>query len=197
MSEPVPPAGGRRRAWRGRSELLLAAFVTGLGVFVLAGTASVETAGPGLGPGPRFFPSLVGGALIVTGACYVVDVLRGGRGDPEHTEDTEPAEPAEPTADTADTADTVSGGGAAGGRSDWRAVALVSGAFLGFAALVRPLGWVIAGALLFAGVALALGARPWPRVAAVAVVLGLGTYLLFSRGLGVPLPAGPLEGVLG
>jgi putative tricarboxylic transport membrane protein len=137
----------------------------------------VRTAGPGLGPGPRFFPSLVGGALLVVGVLYVVDVLRGGRGDPEHSEDI-------------DETDVRTG------PTDWRAVVLVSGVFLGFAALVRPLGWVVAATLLFFGVAVTLGARPWLRVLAVAVVTAFATYLLFARGLGVPLPNGVLSGAL-
>jgi putative tricarboxylic transport membrane protein len=68
--------------------------------------------------------------------------------------------------------------------------------FLGFAAFVRPLGWISAATLLFFGVAASLGARPWLRVAAIAVVMAFATYLVFVRGLGVPLPNGPLEGVL-
>jgi putative tricarboxylic transport membrane protein len=103
-------------------------------------------------------------------------VLRGGHGDPEHSEDIDESD-------------------VAVRNTDWRAVALVSGVFLGFAAFVQPLGW-IAATLLFFGVAASLGARPWLRVLAVAVVMAFATYLVFVRGLGVPLPNGPLEGVL-
>ncbi|MDH2429255.1 tripartite tricarboxylate transporter TctB family protein [Sphaerisporangium sp. TRM90804] len=156
-----------------RPELVLAALVLGLGVFVIAGTADVAAAGSTVGLGPRFFPLLVGAALIVIGVCYVVDVLRGGRGDPEESEDIDTSVP-----------------------SDWRAVVLVGGIFLAFAVLVDLLGWIIAGALLFGGVAWALGARRPARTAAVAVVLSISTYLIFVKGLGVTLPGGLLEGVI-
>jgi putative tricarboxylic transport membrane protein len=158
---------------RQKSELVLAGLVLGLGIFVIAGTADVSAAGSTVGLGPRFFPMLVGGALIVIGVCYVIDVLRGGHGDPEESEDVD-----ESTA------------------SDWRAVAGVGGVFLGFALLLDLLGWIVAGALLFSGVAWALGSRRPLRTAAVAVALSLSTYLLFVKGLGVTLPAGLLEGVI-
>ncbi|GAA3796570.1 tripartite tricarboxylate transporter TctB family protein [Sphaerisporangium flaviroseum] len=158
---------------RQKSELVLAGLVLGLGIFVIAGTAGITAAGSAIGLGPRFFPFLVGGALIIVGGCYIADVLRGGRGDPEESEDVDES-----------------------AGSDWRAVALVGGVFLGFALLLDLLGFIVAGALLFAGVAWALGARGLPRTMAVAVVLSLGSYLIFVKGMGVTLPAGILEGVI-
>ncbi|WP_214107363.1 tripartite tricarboxylate transporter TctB family protein [Acrocarpospora catenulata] len=167
---PAPaPAKPRRR----RPELVLALIVLGLGVFVIAGTANVTAAASTLGLGPRFFPLLVGAAMILIGICYVIDVLRGGHGDPEESEDVDAQAPA-----------------------DWRGVFTVSVIFLAFAALLDLLGWVIAGALLFFGLALALGATSRLRAAAVAVILSVATYLAFVKGLGVTLPAGLLSGVI-
>ncbi|GAA1019091.1 membrane protein [Acrocarpospora pleiomorpha] len=159
-------------SWR-RPELALALIVLGLGVFVIAGTANVAAAASTLGLGPRFFPLLVGAAMIVIGVCYVVDVVRGGHGDPEESEDVDARAPA-----------------------DWRGVGLVSVIFLIFAALLDLLGWVIAGALLFFGLALALGARDRLRAAVVAIILAVATYLAFVKGLGVTLPGGLLSGVI-
>lgn len=175
MTETQADAGrtGNRTAWRQKSELLLAGLVLGLGVFVIAGTASIKAASSTVGLGPRFFPFLVGGALILIGIFYVVDVLRGGHGDPEESEDIDES-----------------------ATTDWRAVALVGGVFLGFALVVDVLGWVIAGALLFAGVAWTLGAGRPARTMAVSVVLSVCTYLIFVKGLGVTLPPGLLEGVI-
>ncbi|MCK2212789.1 tripartite tricarboxylate transporter TctB family protein [Actinomadura sp. ATCC 31491] len=159
------------RWWR--PELGLALVVLGLGVFVIAGTLDVSAAASQLGLGPRFFPVLVGGAMVVVGGCYVLDVLRGGHGDPEESEDVD-----------------------AGAPADWRSVLLVSGIFLAFAALLDLLGWVIGASLLFFGLSVALGAERKVRAAVVAVVMGVATYLLFVKGLGVTLPAGPLAGVI-
>lgn len=158
--------------WR-RPELGLALVVLGLGVFVIVGTLDVTAATSALGVGPRFFPSLVGGAMIVVGVLYVIDVLRGGHGDPEESEDIDADAP-----------------------TDWRSVLLVGGIFLAFAALLTVLGWVIASALLFFGLAWAFGAEHKLRAAAIAVILAFATYLAFAKGLGVTLPNGLLEGVI-
>jgi putative tricarboxylic transport membrane protein len=159
------------RWWR--PELGLAVVVLALGVFVVIGTFDVSAAGSQLGIGPRFFPMLVGGAMMLIGAFYVIDVLRGGHGDPEESEDVDADAP-----------------------TDWRSVGLVSGIFLAFAALLNALGWIIGASLLFFGLSVALGAEHKLRAAVVAVVLGVSTYVLFVKGLGVSLPAGPLSGVM-
>ncbi|MFI7419048.1 tripartite tricarboxylate transporter TctB family protein [Nonomuraea sp. NPDC049684] len=160
-------------ARRWRPELGLAVVVLGLGVFVMVGTLDVSAAASQLGLGPRFFPMLVGAAMVLIGLFYVIDVLRGGAGDPEESEDVDADAP-----------------------TDWRSVGLVSGVFLAFATLLDVLGWVIGASLLFFGLSVVLGAEHKLRAAVVAVVLGVTTYLLFVKGLGVSLPAGPLGGVI-
>ncbi|MGN9839056.1 tripartite tricarboxylate transporter TctB family protein [Nonomuraea sp. H19] len=159
------------RWWR--PELGLAVVVLGLGVFVVIGTLDVSAAASQLGIGPRFFPMLVGGSMVLVGLFYVLDVLRGGHGDPEESEDVDVDAP-----------------------SDWRSVGLVSGIFLAFAVLLNTLGWIIGASLLFFGLSVALGAEHKFRAAGVGVVLGIATYLLFVKGLGVTLPGGPLQGVI-
>ncbi|WP_327322545.1 tripartite tricarboxylate transporter TctB family protein [Streptomyces sp. NBC_01210] len=78
----------------------------------------------------------------------------------------------------------------------WRTVLLLAGVFLAFAVLVGPVGFPIAGALLFWGAAFALGSRHVDRDPLIAAALSLVTYLVFNNLLGVPLPGGPLMGVL-
>lgn len=168
----TPDAGGRGRL-HGRSELGLAGVLGGLGVFLLVETSSIDAPVQVGAVGPRFFPTVVGVVLCVVAAWLAVDVLRGGGGQMEQAEDVDVSR-----------------------RSDWRTLALLSAAFLVHAALLDTAGFPVAGALLFFGVAAALGSRRWPRDAAVAVVLSAGVFLLFARGLGVGLPAGVLEGVL-
>ncbi|MEV4804070.1 tripartite tricarboxylate transporter TctB family protein [Nonomuraea sp. NPDC049421] len=160
-------------ARRWRPELGLAVVVLVLGVLVVVGTLDVSAAASQLGLGPRFFPMLVGGAMVVIGLFYVADVLRGGRADPEESEDVDADAP-----------------------TDWRSLGLVSGIFLAFAALLNVLGWIIGASLLFFGLSVALGAEHKLRAAGIAVVMGVATYLLFVKGLGVSLPGGPLEGLI-
>ncbi|GAA3678853.1 tripartite tricarboxylate transporter TctB family protein [Nonomuraea antimicrobica] len=159
------------RWWR--PELGLAVVVLVLGVLVVVGTLDVSAAASQLGLGPRFFPMLVGGAMVLIGLFYVADVVRGGHAEPEESEDVD-----------------------AGAPTDWRSVALVSGIFLAFAALLNVLGWIIGASLLFFGLSVALGAEHKVRAAGVSVVMGVVTYLLFVKGLGVTLPGGPLAGVI-
>ncbi|MEU6784499.1 tripartite tricarboxylate transporter TctB family protein [Nonomuraea angiospora] len=159
------------RWWR--PELGLAVVVLGLGVLVVIGTLDVSAAASQLGIGPRFFPMLVGGAMVLIGLFYVADVIRGGHGDPEESEDVDVEAP-----------------------TDWRSVGLVSGIFLAFTALLNVLGWIIGASLLFFGLSLALGAEHKTRTAVISVVVGLATYLLFVKGLGVALPGGLLAGVI-
>lgn len=178
MSSVKEPAGTTNRdagpaySWR-RPELILALVVLGLGVFVLVGTANVSAAASSLGLGPRFFPVLVGFALLLIGLFYAVDVVRGGQGDPEESEDVD-----------------------VGARADMRTVALVSAIFLAFAVLLDLLGWIIAGALLFFGLSVVLGATRRLHAGMIAILLSTLTYLAFVKGLGVTLPAGLLSGVI-
>jgi putative tricarboxylic transport membrane protein len=123
--------------------------------------------------GPRTVPVVVGAGLLVVAVLLAVDVLRGGRGESESGEDIDLSEP-----------------------SDWRTVLLLAGVFLAFAVLIGPLGFPVAGALLFWGAAFALGSRHVDRDPLIAAVLSLVTYFVFNNLLGVPLPGGPLMGVL-
>jgi len=62
--------------------------------------------------------------------------------------------------------------------------------------LVEPLGWAITGALLFAGSATILGSKRYVFNIVIGVVLSVGSFYAFYSGLGIPLPAGILDGIL-
>ncbi len=161
-------------AWlRGRAELGLAALVVLIGAVVVTNAAMLDPPETVNVVGPRAFPTVVGGILVLVGVWLGIDVLRGGHGEPDAGEDVDLSRP-----------------------SDWRAVLSLSAAFFAHVALLRVTGWLIAGAVLFWGVAVALGARRWLRAAGVAIVLSTVVYVVFSHLLGVDLPAGILEGVL-
>lgn len=169
---------GRRRAprsWlRDHSELGVCALLLALAALVLTDALTMDVDVTQRGPiGPRTVPVAVGAALLLIAGLLAVDVLRGGRGRAEGGEDVDLSEPA-----------------------DWRTVLLLAGIFLGAAVLIEPLGFPAAGALLFWGAAFALGSRRTDRDALIAAVLSLTTYAVFDQLLGVPLPGGPLMGVL-
>ncbi|MGW5089727.1 tripartite tricarboxylate transporter TctB family protein [Streptomyces sp. BRB040] len=167
-------AAGPRSWLREHSELGVCALLLALGVLVLTDALTMDVDITQRGPvGPRTVPIVVGVGLLVIAALLAVDVLRGGRGEAEGGEDVDLSEPA-----------------------DWRTVLLLSGIFLGAAALIEPAGFPVAGALLFWGAAFALGSRRVDRDPLIAAVVSLITYVVFDKLLGVPLPGGPLMGVL-
>ncbi|WP_372459099.1 tripartite tricarboxylate transporter TctB family protein [Streptomyces olivaceus] len=170
-----PASPGGRRSWlREHSELGVCVLLLVLGVLVLTDALTMDVDITQRGPvGPKTVPVVVGIGLLVVAALLAVDVLRGGRGEAEGGEDVDLSEPA-----------------------DWRTVLLLSGIFLGAAVLIEPAGFPVAGALLFWGAAFALGSRRVDRDPLIAAVLSLFTYVLFDKLLGVPLPGGPLMGVL-
>ncbi len=172
----VPEAEtAKRSSWmREHSELGLCVLLLALGVLVLTDALTMDVDIAQRGPvGPRTVPVVVGAGLLVVAALLALDVLRGGRGQAEGGEDVDLSEPA-----------------------DWRTVLLLAGVFLGSAVLIEPLGFPVAGALLFWGAAFALGSRRIDRDPLIAAVLSLVTYTVFNNLLGVPLPGGPLMGAL-
>ena len=159
---------------QGRSELGVALFLGALGLLVIVSALMLPESTIARGPvGPAAVPVVVGGLLVVVSVFLAIDVLRGGRGEPEGGEDIE-----------------------LGGGTDWRTIAIVAASFLANALLIEPLGWPVSGAILFWGAAFALGSRHYIRDAAIAVVLGVGSWYLFVLGLGISLPVGILEGIL-
>jgi putative tricarboxylic transport membrane protein len=159
---------------QGRSELGVAVFLGAIGLLIIVSALLIPESAIARGPvGPAAVPVVVGGLLVVVSVVLAVDVLRGGRGEPEGGEDIE-----------------------LGGGTDWRTIAIVAAAFLANALLIEPLGWPVSGAILFWGAAFALGSRHYIRDVLIAVVLGVGSWYLFVLGLGISLPVGILEGIL-
>ena len=171
------PARGplaRARAAGGLPELGVSAFLLALGALVLYQTTQIPTEFVQRGPvGPRALPTAVGVFLLVVGVFHALDVLRGGHGEAEGGEDIDLSAP-----------------------GDWRTVLLLAGAFLANAALIGVVGFPLSGAVLFWGAAYALGSRNPVRDPLIAAGLSLVTYVVFNNLLGVPLPGGPLMGVL-
>lgn len=167
--------GTSRRQWlKDHSELGICVLLGALGVVVLVDAATIATDFTQRGPiGPKTVPFLVGGLLLVVAALLARDVLRGGRGSAEAGEDVDLDAP-----------------------SDWRTVLLLTAAFLANAVLINIIGFPLSGMILFWGSAYALGSRNPVRDPLISAVLSVATYVVFDQLLGVPLPGGPLMGVL-
>ncbi len=170
MSSAAP--GGAKE--QGRSEFGVALFLGALGVLVIVQALLLPESRIARGPvGPAAVPVLVGSLLVVVAGFLAVDVWRGGRGEPEGGEDIELT-----------------------GSSDWKTIAMLAAAFVANALLIEPLGWPVSGAILFWGAAFALGSRHYVRDVVIAAVLSVGSWYLFSLGLGIVLPVGILRGIL-
>ncbi|GAB3485717.1 tripartite tricarboxylate transporter TctB family protein [Amycolatopsis cihanbeyliensis] len=170
----VAGPAGAGRWWRTRSELGVCLLLLALGVLVLTDALSMPVDFTQRGPiGPKAVPVLVGTALVVVAALLARDVLRGGRGEAEGGEDVDLDTPA-----------------------DWRTVLLLSGAFLANAALIDTAGFPVSSAVLFWGASYALGSRNLVRDPLIAATVSVVTWIVFDELLGVPLPGGPLMGVL-
>ncbi|NNJ06895.1 tripartite tricarboxylate transporter TctB family protein [Streptomyces sp. PKU-MA01144] len=174
-TESGAPAAPADRSWlRDHSELGVSLLLLAIGALVLTDALTMPLDVAQRGPvGPRTVPLAVGTGLLVIAALLAVDVLRGGRGEAEAGEDVDLARP-----------------------GDRRTVLLLAGVFVGNAVLIEPLGFPVSGALLFWGSAYALGSRHPRRDPLIAAVLSLVTFHVFNNLLGVPLPGGPLMGVL-
>lgn len=123
--------------------------------------------------GPKFFPLIIGGAALVLAVILAVAIPRGSKGEADAGEDIDPEAP-----------------------GDWRTVGLLIALFVAMILLVNPVGWVITSALFFAGAATILGSRHYVRNLVIGVVLALASFYAFYSGLGIPLPAGILDGIL-
>lgn len=123
--------------------------------------------------GPRFFPIVIGSGLLAMAVVLAIAIPRGLRGEADAGEDIDPDMP-----------------------SDWRTVGLLVGLFVMLIVAVTPLGWVVTSALFFAGCATVLGSGHYLRNIAIGVVLALASFYAFYSGLGIPLPAGILDGIL-
>jgi putative tricarboxylic transport membrane protein len=122
---------------------------------------------------PNAFPWVIGAVLLGLGVLLAVATARGDLPEAEEGEDVDL---------------TVA--------SDWRTVGLLVAVFALNIALIDWLGWAITGALLFAGTAWVLGNRRIVLNLLIGTALSVGTWYGFYVGLGVPIPAGILDGVL-
>lgn len=134
--------------------------------------------GPGYAAvGPRVFPVIVAIGFVASGLALLLGGLVHPRGHGQ----------------TRSRAEEPGSAELHQGPADWTTLLKVAGLLAIYLTLFQPLGFLLASALFLVACARALGSAAWLRDAAVAVGLSLTAYLLFTRLLGLELPAGPLE----
>ena len=155
-------------------ELALALGAVVFGLLVVWQTTQIRVAPIYSTVGPRVIPYIVGVGLVLTGLWLAFEALTGrttaGSGESEDVDLSLP--------------------------TDWRCIGLLALALLAYLLLIEPAGFVIASTVLFVGAAYAMGSRRYVRDVVVGVLLALALYLIFTRGLGLNLPAGVLAGIV-
>ena len=132
--------------------------------------------GPGYAAvGPRVFPLIVGLGILASGLALVLSRSR---------------EAHRPPPDTIDTAEETAV------ATDWPTLLAVAALLAAYVLLFKQLGFIITSGLFLAGGAWLLGSRSHLRDIVVGVLLSAAVYFVFTRLLGLELPAGPLEGPL-
>ncbi len=172
MSAPAPTAEVKARP--DYAQFVVCVVMVLVGAFVIFDAVTMPGGYAKVDPvGPRMFPIVIGVGLLLMSVVMAVAILRGSRGEPEGGEDIDLDEP-----------------------SDWRTVMLLVALFVAVIIGVQPLGWAIMGAVLFAGAATILGSKHYVRNVAIGALLAVGSFYAFYSGLGIPLPAGILDGIL-
>ena len=168
----------------------LAVVVLVVAAYLTYGTLTMTVSVSASPPGPKFFPTIVTVVAYVVGVLLLVQGVRGRLRPAQHTPET--AE----TAETPETpGDQAAADPAAEDRIDWRQVAIVVGTFAAFILILEPVGWLVSGTLLFAGVSYGLGSTKHLVNLGAGIVLASVIQLAFAGGLGLPLPAGILAGI--
>jgi putative tricarboxylic transport membrane protein len=150
-----------------------AGLAIGLGLMALAGVIGLDAARMQVPPsyarvGPQVFPIVISIGLFLSGLAVAWQAWRGVASDEEAEQP--------PT--------------------EWSSVAIIAVALIAHLNLLKPLGFVPAGTMLFAAVAFAFGSRRYLRDVAIGLALSLLAYVGFGYGLGLQLPPGILKGLL-
>ena len=168
------PRGLARGAQVDYAQYLVVAVLAIVGGFLVYSALTLPEGFAKVDPvGPKFFPMVIGIAALLLAVILAIAIPRGSKGEADAGEDIDPDAP-----------------------SDWRTVGLLVALFVAMILLVNPLGWVIMSTLFFGGAATILGSKHYVRNFVIGLILALASFYAFYSGLGIPLPAGILDGIL-
>jgi len=157
------------------AELALSIGVLGIGAATAVATAMLPGEGGYARIGPNFMPGIVALGLVACGLWLLYETFTGGW---RHRPPDDPAER---------------------GEHAFHAPGFlwITAALAAHMALIGSGGFVVAGAVLFAGVARGFGSARWARDLAIGVFMAVAVFLFFVKFLNVNLPAGWLTPLLG
>lgn len=123
--------------------------------------------------GARTFPLMIGGMALVVSLILVWQQFRPATAGEEKVVEDSDFELSD--------------------EQDWPGTLVVIAAILAFIAAFESLGFVIAIALFLFGLSTFFSPAKWLTNLIVAVCFAVGAYVLFTQGLSIQLPNGPLE----
>ena|SRR5688572_28878366 len=142
-----------------------------LGGIILTQVSQVGTGAGFIVIGPRIFPVVVGVGFLVLGLLFLLRTT------------------------ILPDKDLFSEVIAEEASTDWSTTILALLSLVAYASLLQPLGYTLATALFFPVAGRILGSSRLWRDIIIGLVLGVAIYLIFTRVLGVRLPAGLLAGI--
>lgn len=194
VGEEITLTAGKDRGRALLVQLIMPAVLLAFAGYLAIGMVTMRVPEGTAFPGPRFFPALIAGGLTLFAILLAVAALREHRRAATQTHDEDLA--------------ILIGAGAGGGvdvdaagdpaeparavRIDWASLAWVVGSFLVFTLVLPYLGWILAAALLFWGVARGFGTRRPLVSLVVGLTLSSLVYIAFDMALGMSLPSGVL-----
>lgn len=185
-----------RAAYGGRGSLIVAGLTLALALYITVGLFTMEVPESSQPPGPKFYPIILAVITYVLCAVLIVSVIR----KPEAPETVAIQIASDTDADAASTDDDAKASSAPTTREvafvgDWKAVVIAVVAFLVFALILVPVGWIISAALMFGVMSWALGSKRPVFDLALGLVVSSAVQVAFSMGLSLNLPAGVLGGI--
>jgi putative tricarboxylic transport membrane protein len=118
--------------------------------------------------GPKAFPRLLGIGLLITAGVLLMEILRAGKAKPAAPEDT-PAEP-----------------------PHWALLGAVAAWIAAYFAVFTTLGFIISTTLFLLGMTAWFNRGRWTMNILTSVLFSAGSYVMFTKLLGVTLAQGLL-----
>lgn len=156
--------------WAGRSALIMPVMLIILGAFLLYGAFDMHVVGDDTIFGPRAVPLFAACACFVVAVLMAVSIVRNPElGDGPVDEDGNPAP---------------------GTVTNWNTLGVTFGAFVAFAILLEPAGWIISGAIVFWIVTVGFGNTAYVKNLLIGLAGSSIVEIVFGGLLGLNLPAG-------
>lgn len=186
MSSSFAPLGkveDRRAPIHLLRELTMPIVLVAVIIYLVYGLVTMTVPGNAAFPGPRFFPLIIVIAMTILVILQTITAVRDWRsGDLVELGEDE---------DQRRQSGLVVEAGTSS-RMDVPSLLWIIGSFLAFAVTLEILGWIIAAALLFWGVARGFGSRTPLNDLVIGLTVSSIAYIGFDMLLGLSLPSGIL-----